>query len=114
MIWEPRIKAFVHVDFNGARKAADESTQRWRSHQPLSAIDGMPVGIKDIIETANLPTEQGSPLFVGWQSVRDSATVAALREAGAVVVGKTVTTEFAATEPGPTRNPGTQPHAGRI
>jgi len=71
----------------------------------LSPIDGMPVGIKDIIETADMPTEQGSPLFKGWRSVRDSATVSALREAGAVVVGKTVTTEFAATEPGPTRNP---------
>ena len=103
--WEPQIKAFVHVDLEAARKASDASTQRWRSQKPLSPIDGMPVGIKDIIETANLPTEQGSPLFIGWQSVRDSATVAALREAGAVVVGKTVTTEFAATEPGPTRNP---------
>lgn len=52
-----------------------------------------------------MPTEQGSPLFKGWRSVRDSAGVAALREAGAVIVGKTVTTEFAAVEPGPTRNP---------
>ena len=61
--------------------------------------------IKDIIETADMPTEQGSPLFKGWRSVRDSAGVAALREAGAVVLGKTVTTEFAAVAPGPTRNP---------
>jgi Asp-tRNA(Asn)/Glu-tRNA(Gln) amidotransferase A subunit family amidase len=65
----------------------------------------MPIGIKDIFETADMPTEQGSPLFVGWRSPRDSAAVAALREAGAVIVGKTVTTEFAATEPGPTTNP---------
>src|SRR5258708_39952036 len=65
----------------------------------------MPIGIKDIIETADMPTEQGSPLFVGWRSARDAASVAALREAGAVIVGKTVTTEFAATEPRGTRNP---------
>jgi Asp-tRNA(Asn)/Glu-tRNA(Gln) amidotransferase A subunit family amidase len=65
----------------------------------------MPIGIKDIIETADMPTEQGSPLFVGSRSERDAASVAALREAGAVSVGKTVTTEFAATEPRGTRNP---------
>jgi biotin/methionine sulfoxide reductase len=59
----------------------------------------MPLGIKDIIETADMPTENGSPLFAGWRSERDAASVAALRESGAVIVGKTVTTEFAATEP---------------
>jgi Asp-tRNA(Asn)/Glu-tRNA(Gln) amidotransferase A subunit family amidase len=65
----------------------------------------MPLGIKDIIETADMPTEQGSPLFVGWRTGRDAASVAALREAGAVILGKVVTTEFAATEPRGTRNP---------
>ncbi len=65
----------------------------------------MPVGIKDIIETIDMPTEQGSPLFVGCRTERDAASVAALREAGAVIVGKTVTTEFAATEPRGTKNP---------
>ena len=65
----------------------------------------MPIGIKDIIETIDMPTEQGSPLFVGCRTERDGASVAALREAGAVIVGKTVTTEFAATEPRGTRNP---------
>src|SRR5260370_3383591 len=65
----------------------------------------MPLGIKDIIETADMPTENGSLLFAGWRSERDGASVAALREAGAVIVGKTVTTEFAATEPRGTRNP---------
>src|SRR6202008_5177651 len=70
-----------------------------------SAIDGMPIGIKDIIETADMPTENGSPLFAGFRSERDGASVAALREAGAVIVGKTVTTEFASTFPRGTRNP---------
>jgi Asp-tRNA(Asn)/Glu-tRNA(Gln) amidotransferase A subunit family amidase len=65
----------------------------------------MPIGIKDIIETADMPTGMGSPLFDGWSSGRDAAAVAALREAGAVILGKTVTTEFAATEPRGTRNP---------
>src|SRR5229473_3689422 len=102
---EPKIGAFVNLNLEGARAAADQSTARWRAGAPRSRIDGMPIGIKDIIETADMPTEQGSPLFVGWRSERDAASVAALREAGAVIVGKTVTTEFAATEPRGTRNP---------
>ena len=65
----------------------------------------MPMGIKDIIETADMPTEMGSPLFAGWRSEKDAACVSALRQAGAVILGKTVTTEFAATEPRGTRNP---------
>jgi Asp-tRNA(Asn)/Glu-tRNA(Gln) amidotransferase A subunit family amidase len=103
--WEGEIHAFVSTNIPAARAAADRSSERWRAGRPLSPIDGIPVGIKDIIETADMPTEQGSPLFKGWRSVRDSAAVSALREAGAVIVGKTVTTEFAAVEPGPTRNP---------
>src|ERR1700704_1198339 len=102
---EPRIGAFVNLNLDGARAAADRATARWREGRPLSKIDGMPVGIKDIIETADMPTENGSPLFAGFRSERDAASVAALREAGAVIVGKTVTTEFAASEPRGTRNP---------
>jgi Asp-tRNA(Asn)/Glu-tRNA(Gln) amidotransferase A subunit family amidase len=102
---EPKIGAFVALNLEGARAAADRATARWRDKKTLSPIDGMPVGIKDIIETEDMPTEQGSPLFVGYRTGRDAATVAALREAGAVVVGKTVTTEFAASEPRGTRNP---------
>jgi Asp-tRNA(Asn)/Glu-tRNA(Gln) amidotransferase A subunit family amidase len=104
-VWEPRIGAFVHTNLDGARAAADASSKRWHDGKPLSAIDGMPIGIKDIIETADMPTEMGSPLFDGWCSGRDAAAVAALREAGAIILGKTVTTEFAATEPRGTRNP---------
>ena len=102
---EPKVGAFVHLNLEGARVAADQASARWRAGRQRSAIDGMPIGIKDIIETADMPTEQGSPLYVGWRSERDGASVAALREAGAVIVGKTVTTEFAATEPRGTRNP---------
>src|SRR6267378_62528 len=103
--FEPAIGAFVTLNLAAARVAADESTRRWRAGKPLCAIDGMPIGIKDIIETIDMPTQNGSPLFEGFRSERDAASVAALREAGGVIVGKTVTTEFAATEPRGTRNP---------
>ena len=103
--WEPRIGAFVAVDVAAARAAADRSTARWRDGKPCSPIDGMPVGIKDVIETVDLPTQMGSPLFAGWRSEKDAASVRALRDAGAVILGKTVTTEFAASEPRGTRNP---------
>ena len=63
--WEPRIGAFVTLNLAGARAAADASTARWRAGRPLSPIDGMPVGVKDIIETIDMPTQNGSPLFVG-------------------------------------------------
>ncbi len=99
------IGAFVATDLDAARAAADAASERWKTATTLSLIDGMPVGIKDIMETHDMATEQGSPLFEGWRMGRDSAVVAALREAGAVIVGKTVTTEFAATHPRGTRNP---------
>ncbi|HEY1782823.1 MAG TPA: amidase [Roseiarcus sp.] len=103
--WEPRIGAFVALNLVGARAAADRSTERWRTGKPLSPIDGMPIGVKDIIETIDMATENGSPLFAGFQGNRDGASVAALRDAGAVILGKTVTTEFAWMQPRATRNP---------
>src|SRR4029077_10113473 len=103
--WEPRIGAFVCTNVPAARVAADHSTARWRAGKPLSAIDGMPVGVKDIIETVDMPTEMGSPLYAGWRWQKEAACVRALRDAGAVIIGKTVTTEFAASEPRGTRNP---------
>jgi Asp-tRNA(Asn)/Glu-tRNA(Gln) amidotransferase A subunit family amidase len=103
---EPGIGAFVTLNAEEARAAADLSTVRWRAGKPLSPIDGMPLAIKDIIETADMPTGQGSPLWEGTVSRRDSASVHALREAGAVILGKTTTTEFAASHPfHTTRNP---------
>ena len=102
---EPDVGAFVSTNLERSRADADAANDRWRTGQQLSAVDGMPLGIKDIMETADMPTEQGSPLFAGWRGRRDSAAVSALREAGAIILGKTVTTEFAATEPRGTRNP---------
>src|SRR5579872_2201776 len=109
-VWEPRVGAFVCTNLPAARAAADRSTARWKAGKPASPIDGMPVGIKDIIETVDMPTEMGSPLFAGWQSGKDAASVWALRDAGAVIIGKTVTTEFAASQPRGTRNPWNPAH----
>ncbi|MBV9539204.1 MAG: amidase, partial [Acidisphaera sp.] len=102
---EPEIEAFVAHDAAAARRDADRSEARWRDGTPLSPIDGMPVALKDIFETRDMPTGFGSPIFAGWRGGRDSAVAYALREAGAILVGKVVTTEFAGAEPGPTRNP---------
>jgi len=109
-VWEPRIDAFVRTNLLEARAAAERSAERWRAGNPRSPIDGMPIGIKDIIETVDMPTEMGSPLFAGWRSEKDAASVRALRDAGAVIFGKTVTTEFAASEPRGTRNPWNTAH----
>ena len=102
---EPEVKAFQALNLAGARAAADESTRCYKAGRPRSAIDGLPLGIKDILESEDMPTTFGSPIYDGWQSRRDAAAVFAVREGGAAIVGKTVTTEFAARHPGPTRNP---------
>lgn len=88
-----------------ARIAADAATTRWREGRQLSRIDGMPIGIKDVIETFDMPTGMGSPTHDGNLARRDAASVFALREAGAAIVGKTKTTEFAGAYATDTRNP---------
>jgi Asp-tRNA(Asn)/Glu-tRNA(Gln) amidotransferase A subunit family amidase len=103
--FEKEIKAFTVVNIDGARHAADAATRRYKEGSPLSQVDGMPIGVKDIIDTADMPTQMGSPLFKDWRPRFDSASVSALKQAGAVSLGKTVTTEFAALVPGDTRNP---------
>ncbi|HEX2825915.1 MAG TPA: amidase [Burkholderiales bacterium] len=102
---ESVVKAWVVLNEAGAREAADASAARWRAGEPLSRIDGMPIGIKDLIETRDMPTEQGCEALKGNFPKRDSALVRALRDAGAVIVGKTVTTELGGAHPGPTSNP---------
>jgi Asp-tRNA(Asn)/Glu-tRNA(Gln) amidotransferase A subunit family amidase len=99
------VRAFVTLGLDAARRAADASAQRYRSGKPLSAVDGMPIGVKDIMDTADLPTQMGSPIYAGWQPRWDAACVHALRSGGAVVVGKTVTTAFACGATNQTRNP---------
>ena len=91
---EPVVKAFASLNLDTARAAADASTARWKAGAPLSAIDGMPVGIKDLLETVDHPTEMGCEAFRGNFPKRDNAAVWALRLAGAVIFGKTVTAEI--------------------
>lgn len=99
------VQAFVTLNSDAARKAADAASQRYKAGKPLSMVDGCPVAIKDIIATADMPTQMNSPAFKGWQSGQDAACVAALRKGGAVIIGKTVTTEFAIGYSGSTTNP---------
>jgi Asp-tRNA(Asn)/Glu-tRNA(Gln) amidotransferase A subunit family amidase len=102
---EPAVMAFAFLNLERARKAADESGMRYRAGRALGPVDGMPVGIKDLIETYDMPTEFGSELFRGHQPMTDAATVRALRLGGAVLVGKTVTVCFGGGDPARTRNP---------
>jgi Asp-tRNA(Asn)/Glu-tRNA(Gln) amidotransferase A subunit family amidase len=95
----------VTLNVKEARKAADAATKRHNARKTLSPVDGMPVAIKDIIATAGMPTQMNCPAFKSWQSGQDAACVASLRKGGAVILGKTVTTEFAIGYSGPTTNP---------
>ena len=102
---EDTVKAFAHLDPEFALAQARESDQWRRSGRPIGPLHGVPVAVKDIIETADWPTECGSPLLAGRRPHNDATVVSKLRAAGAVIVGKTVTTEFAYFSPGKTRNP---------
>jgi Asp-tRNA(Asn)/Glu-tRNA(Gln) amidotransferase A subunit family amidase len=102
---EPVVRAFAALNEEGARRAADASAERWKAGRPLSAIDGMVMGIKDLLETKDMPTQMGCQAYRGNFPRRDNAAVWALREAGAVILGKTVTAELGGAEPGPTTNP---------
>ena len=93
---EPVVKAFASLNEETARAAAEASTKRWKEGNPLSAIDGMPVGIKDLLETKDMPTQMGCAAFDGNFPKNDNAAVWALRQAGAVIFGKTVTAELGA------------------
>lgn len=101
----PDIQAFVTLTVDDARAAADAATRRYRHGTPLSVIDGLPLGLKDIIQTAGVATQSGSPIYDGWTPERDAPVAAALKRAGATLVGKTATTEFACGAVTPARNP---------
>jgi len=102
---EPVVRAWVVLNEDAAREQADASTARWRRGEPLSPVDGMPIGIKDLLETKDMPTQMGCAAYAGNFPKRDNAAVWALRQAGAVVLGKTVTTELGGPEPSVTTNP---------
>jgi Asp-tRNA(Asn)/Glu-tRNA(Gln) amidotransferase A subunit family amidase len=107
-------------------KAREETIHAWSAIDPEAALSharaldrlgsltgplhGIPVGVKDVFDTRELPTEHGSPIYKGWQPMSDAACVAAARAAGAIILGKTHTAEFANLHPPPTRNPNNPAH----
>jgi Asp-tRNA(Asn)/Glu-tRNA(Gln) amidotransferase A subunit family amidase len=102
---DAEVQAWAFLDPAYALEQA-RAADAWRAEgRPIGALHGVPVGIKDIFDTADMPTENGSVLHAGRTPSRDAAAVALLRTAGAVIMGKTVTTEFANRAPGKTRNP---------
>ena len=107
---EPIVQAWQFLDEEHALAQARAADERRRSGIPVGALNGLPVGIKDIIDTADMPTENGTVLHKGRTPHTDAAVVAQLRGAGAVIMGKTVTTECAYFSPGKTRNPHNPEH----
>lgn len=102
--------AWVHVDEAGARAAAGDRGTEARAGRARGPLHGVPVGIKDIIHVAGMPTTAGAAGFAHVRATDDAPCVARLRAAGAVVLGKTATTEFAYFEPAGTRNPWNAAH----
>ncbi|HEU5019287.1 MAG TPA: amidase [Pseudolabrys sp.] len=99
------VQAWTFLDPEYALAQARALDKARAKGQPIGPLHGIPVGIKDIFDTSDMPTENGTVLHAGRQPQRDSFAVALLRQAGAVIVGKTVTTEMALFTPGKTRNP---------
>src|SRR5262245_34279274 len=99
------VQVWAALDEARALALADACDRARAASAEHGALHGIPIGVKDIIDTADLPTEMGSPVFVDHRPARDAAVVECLKRAGAFVLGKTVTTEFAFMHPGKTRNP---------
>lgn len=102
---EPKVQAWQFLDEEHALAQARACDERKRGGEPVGPLHGVPVGVKDIIDTADMPTENGTALHEGRTPRDDAAVVRMLRAAGAVILGKTVTTECAYFNPGKTRNP---------
>ncbi len=104
------IQAWIHLDEEHALAQAKAADDLRAAGRPLGPLHGVPVAIKDILDTADMPTAYGSPIHEGHRPEADSTVVAKLREAGAVIMGKTVSTEFAFMTPGKTTNPHNPAH----
>jgi aspartyl-tRNA(Asn)/glutamyl-tRNA(Gln) amidotransferase subunit A len=102
---EPTVLAWVHCDRSGALRAAREREAEAREGRFLGPLHGVPVALKDIFDAAGLVTTAGAPAFAHRRAAADAASVARLRAAGAVILGKVTTTAFAYLDPSPTRNP---------
>lgn len=108
--YEDRVHAWVRVDEQGARREAERLDDLARQDRFLGPLHGIPIGIKDIVDVQGTPTEAGSPLLKGNLAECDAPVVTQLRESGAIILGKTVTTQFACFDPSPTRNPWNPDH----
>ena len=102
---EERVQAWTYIDPEYALSQARAVDLRRREGKALGPLHGLPVGIKDIIDTEDMPTEDGTVLHAGRTPSEDATLVSMLRAAGAIIMGKTVTTELATYSPGKTRNP---------
>jgi len=102
---EPRVQAWAFLDETRALEQARNVDRVRREGHATGALHGLPVGVKDVIDTADMPTEDGTVLHAGRRPEYDATVVERLRSAGAIILGKTVTTELATYAPGKTRNP---------
>ena len=107
---EPEVQAWAYFDAEHALTQATKADEDRAAGKPMGPLHGVPVGIKDIIDTGDMPTEDGTPLHSGRNPWHDAKVVDLLRTAGAVIMGKTVTTEMATLAPGKTRNPHNPEH----
>ncbi|HXJ78466.1 MAG TPA: amidase [Candidatus Methylomirabilis sp.] len=107
---DPVVKAWVHLDRAAATRVAEERAVEARSQRFLGALHGVPIALKDIFDAAGLPTTAGAAAFAHRHPTADATSVARLRSAGAVVLGKVATTAFAFLDPSPTRNPWNPEH----
>lgn len=99
------IQAWAHLDRDHVLEMAKVADEYRLSGAPIGPLHGVPVGVKDIFDTKDYPTEFGTPLHLGRTPTADATAVALLRQAGAIVMGKTVTAEYAVLTPGKTTNP---------
>ncbi len=102
---EETVGAWAHLDRDYALQEAADADLARQKGEALGPLHGIPVGLKDIFDTRDMPTENGTVLHAGRRPMRDATVVALLRQAGAIIPGKTVTTELAVFHPGKTRNP---------
>ncbi len=100
-----RLRAWAHVDEAGARAVANEREQEAKRGRIRGPLHGVPAGVKDIFHVAGMPTTAGAQAWAHRRPAEDAASVARLRAAGAIILGKTHTTEFAYRDPAPTKNP---------
>jgi Asp-tRNA(Asn)/Glu-tRNA(Gln) amidotransferase A subunit family amidase len=103
---EPEVRAFAWLDPALVRREATALDKGG----PAAPLKGIPFGVKDVLDTADMPSQYGSPIYAGHRPRSDSAAVAMARAAGALIIGKTITTEFATRHPGATTNPANKHH----